>query len=662
MADAPFPELYVPEEMMKEEACRSLKKYGSIREVFRHAGEEPDRETFADFWIAFCELRTLYDFEYFAVAYLVVRDKLSARDVPFRLNRGQKRLLDALERKRLAGEPIRVMVLKARQWGCSTLVQQYMLWIQLRHKRNWNSVVCAHIRDASITIRAMFQRAVKTLPVIGGVPFSLAGYQGTQSIKELAPRGCLITVGTAVEPDSVRSQDVKMAHFSEMAYYPNTPNNSTEDLESSITGSIPPEPYTLIVRESTANGVGDYFCNEWEKAKKGESAYEAVFVPWFCNDTYRKDFDGGYYGHDGRRRAGSVEDFVRSLDDYEAGLFRMHGECTLEHLNWRRIKRAEMSGDAKMKQEFPSDDIEAFQDSGTPAFRSEDIEAMRGGCCLPEAVGMLAAATDPAHVKIKPSIRKGVLRELRFIPDAQALADLQSSDVKTRERAQKNRLRIWNFPVVSPAVSNRYLVVLDPQKGLSESADWGVITVFDRYWMMHGDKPWVAAEWRGRVDKDIAVWIAAQIAAWYNNALLVVESNTYDSVSKEDDAEFIFDAIADCYPNLYSRTPADRIRAGMAVEYGFHTNRNTKPMILNNYVAILRERGYVERSDEALNEARTYEQKQNGSFGAKENRHDDILMTRMIGLHICYNEMSAPRLTGERSERKTVKPVSEAMI
>ncbi|MFC4676823.1 hypothetical protein ACFO6W_24380, partial [Dysgonomonas termitidis] len=166
------------------------------------------------------------------------------------------------------GTPIRVILLKARQWGGSTLIQLYMFWIQLVHKKNWNSVICAHLKDASITIRAMFERSVKNMMPVGGVIHTIRSYEKTQNIKEVPERGCLITVGTAEEPDSVRSQDAKMAHFSEIAFYPNTEKNKTEDLVTSIVGSIPREPLTLVAFESTANGVGDFFYNECEKAKK----------------------------------------------------------------------------------------------------------------------------------------------------------------------------------------------------------------------------------------------------------------------------------------------------------------------------------------------------------------------------------------------------------
>jgi hypothetical protein len=662
ITDFPAPVLYLPKAMMCEEAVVRLVRHGSVRALFAAEGEAPDGEAVESFLVRFCELRYRYDFEYFAFVCIRIRDKLLSRDVPFLPNRGQRKLIAHLERMRLAGLPIRITLLKARQWGGSTCVQIYMLWIQLIHRRNWNSLICAHTRDGAITIRSMYNRALGYLPPIAGVRHCLKSYAGTQNIREVPERGCLITVGTAENPDSVRSQDIKMAHFSEVALYPNTEANRSEHLDASVLGTIPAEPYTAVVRESTANGVGDYFHDQWQKSVKGDSAFEAVFVPWFLIDIYRKPFDGGYYRADGKRAKGTAEDFVRSMNDYETVLFRNHPDCTLEALNWRRLKRAEAPGEAFMRQEFPSDAIEAFQDSGRPAFRSEDVEALRVQCRLPRAAGVMAGDGDPSFARLEPKKRKSILEHVRFVADAEALEGMKSATASVRAKMMRDRLCVWEYPEAEPKMANRYVVAFDPQKGLSESADWGVIVVFDRYWMQYGGKPEVVAQWRGRVDKDIAVWVAAQVATWYNHALLVVESNTYDSSVREDDAEFVFDTVASHYGNLYSRTPADRIRAGIPAVYGFHTNRNTKPMILNNYVAILREKAYVERCEEALDEARTYEQRANGSFGAKKGNHDDMLMTRMIGLHICFNEMPAPCSVADRPYALAALPSSESII
>jgi hypothetical protein len=157
--------------------------------------------------------------------------------------------------------------------------------------------------------------------------------------------------------------------------------------------------------------------------------------------------------------------------------------------------------------------------------------------------------------------------------------------------------------------------------------------------MAHGGGPEVVALFYGHIDKDITIWIAAQVAKFYNNALLVVESNVYDSgldVGKEEEAEFIFDMIADFYPNLYSRTPAEKIMEGYPAKYGFRTDKNTKPMLISHFSGVIREKGYEERDEETINEGRVFENKPNGKTGAKEGQHDDRIMCTMIGLYVCY--------------------------
>jgi len=660
--DAPFPLLYLPKEMMNEEVCVRLKRCKTIKRLFEIKKEEYTEDKAFLFWVSFCELRAKYDFEFYCITFIVIRDKITAADVPFRLNRPQReKLLPALEKQRTSGLPVRLNYLKSRQVGGSTLIQIYMNWVQVYHRKNWNSVVCAHIKDAAIRIRAMYERAIENMLPVNGVKYTIRNYKTTQNIKYVPERGCLITVGTAIEPDSVRSDDVKMAHLSEMAYYPDTENNNPELTEATITSTIPEEPYTLICRETTANGIGDYFYEQWEKAKAGKTVFENIFIPWYYLESYSKEFGGCYFLHNGKRRKGNMNDFAKSLNEYEINTFNNHQDCTLENLNWRRLKAGTMPNERFMKQEFPLDDIEAFQDSGMPAFRSEDIEAFRKYCLPPVSVGVLASNCSPAMAKTESARRKDILSNIHFIEDREALEDITSGDAKLIELKEREKLKVWEFPDTETRVSNRYVVVFDPQKGISESADWGVMTVFDRFPMVYGGVPEIVAEWRGRIDKDIAIWVATQTAKFYNNALLVVESNTYDSDIKEDDSEFIFDTVAQYYYNLYSRTPADKIKEGLPVKYGFNTNRSTKPMIIGNYVAILRETGYIERSGEALNEARVYEQKKNGSFGAKQGKHDDILMTRMIGCYICY-ELPAPVIIDNIQKYKPERVVGESSI
>lgn len=636
---------YLPIEMEHHPAVLLLKKHesvaGAVREVFGKRSKVTDTQC-DYFWLKVCEERYKYDFEFFAVGTETIIDKLSAQPVRFVLNPPQRMALKEFEEDRHAGRQILAQILKAKQMGFSTLVEMYMKWIQIIHRINWNSVICAHDLTAARNIRSMYGDSVKEMPPIAGEKITLDSFESTQNIKLITKTGCRITVGTALKPESIRSQNIKMVHFSEMAFYPHTDNNNPELVEASVISSLTDGPYTMIVRESTANGVGDYFHEQWLKAKRQETAFKAIFAPWFMMPIYEIPLSGQYYQHNGRQRKGTVSDFIATLNDYEKNLFGNHKLCTLENLNWRRMKAATMPSESKMKQEYPSDDIEAFQDSGSPVFRSEDIEAMRADCCLPEVVGTLVSKCSPELAVLHPHRRSEILQDVRFVADAEATDAVINGDKKLKKAKALNKLQVWSAPDTDSKITHRYLVVFDPQKGTSEGADYGVIKVIDRYWMMHGENPEVVALFYGHIDKDITIWIAAQIAKWYNNALLVIESNTYDSDNKEDDSEFIFDILKDYYTNLYSRTTADKIREGAPIKYGFNTNKRTKPMIIAFFKGIIREKGYVERDEETLDEARTYEEKPDGTTGAKAKNHDDRIMATMIGIYVCYEEMPIP--------------------
>ena len=144
---------------------------------------------------------------------------------------------------------------------------------------------------------------------------------------------------------------------------------------------------------------------------------------------------------------------------------------------------------------------------------------------------------------------------------------------------------------------------------------------------------------------------------FYNNSLLVIESNTMDSRDKErhveggDQSLYILNQIGSVYPNMYARRQIeDEIRQGLPKKYGFNTNPATKPMIISTLIKCVREHLYTERDMRALDELLVYEKKQNGSYGAISGRHDDKVMTRAIGMHICFYEMDMPTIV-ERKER-----------
>jgi hypothetical protein len=184
--------------------------------------------------------------------------------------------------------------------------------------------------------------------------------------------------------------------------------------------------------------------------------------------------------------------------------------------------------------------------------------------------------------------------------------------------------RVWKFPDTETKVSDRYVAVYKPGRDLPGSVDKSVVSVIDR--AAAGGKAEVVAQWTGNLDMDIEIWMAAQIAAYYGKALLVV--------IVRDDSEFIFGTVRDCYDNLYRRETVDRVTYGVSYKYGFMLNGSTLTSIVENYRAILREGGYAERDGQCLDEARTYVKDRKGNYSAMNGNGENILSARMTGLYV----------------------------
>lgn len=622
LSDAPIVRQWLPEQMFALPVVRAFAGAGSLAAYVRTLhGRAATTSELVETWRSLVRLRILYDFEFWAAMFVKIKPKRGGETIPFKLNRPQRKLLALMETQRTAGKPIRIILLKARQWGGSTLVQIYMAWIQLVHKRNWHSTICAHLKGSSQNIRGMYSRLIEGYPDwLGeeGKPLHFRPYEHGQDASYISGRGCKVVVGTAESPNSLRGEDAAMAHCSEVAFWQKTDNRTPEDIVRSVCGGIALLPFTVIVYESTANGTGNYFYDEWMRAVEGKSDKTPLFVAWYEIEMYARKVD------DYKALAASLSDYERWLWDRGA---------TLENIAWYREKRKEYKEHAAMKAEYPSDSIEAFSHSGENVFAPSAVAELERFCC------------DAAYKgDVQGNTLKGedALANLRFVSDPEG------------------HLQIWAFPGKEP-VADRYVAVVDVG-GRSGKSDYSVIAVFDRYWQMYGGYPEVCAQWRGHIDHDLLAWKAVQIARYYGNALLVIESNTYETEhTGGDHTEYILDQIAGHYGNLYSRTPADLIREGHPRRWGFHTNISTKTLVVDSMVETVRETAYVERDREACHELYVFEKKKNGSYGAKDGHHDDIAMTRFIGLYICKTQ-PLPRPTGKYRSASPVRPISEATI
>ena len=662
IADFAIPVQWLPVEMMEIPLVKKLVKAGSIDNFLSSVLHvEPNEDDHTKVSRTLIRLRFKHDFPFWTATLVYIHNKDAGKDVLFRLWYPQRILVSRFEEKRKAGKPIRLILLKARQWGGSTTTQLYMAWLQFFHKKGLNSLIIAHQGTASDEIKDMFDLMIKKHPVEFlhkmGEAYSenepkLVGVGKSGSTHRVPQRECKIKVGTAERPNGCRGGAYSLVHLSEVGLWQKTDGKSPEDIVRSACSGILARPYTMIVMESTANGTGNFFHREYSAAAdpKVYSQYEALFIAWFQIEHYSLPFNSA-----GELRAFAEKLYENRNNAYTPSNREESGRylwslwekgASLEAIHWYVYERAGKNDFAVMAAEYPSDDVEAFVHSGMRVFDQYLVKRFEPYCREPKYIGEVYADADEGEE---------ALSNLRFREDRQGL------------------LSIWAKPETFDGyeVTGRYLTVVDVG-GRSNKADWSVIVVFDRLSMIDGSEPpSVVAQWYGHCDIDRLAWRAAQIAAYYNNSLLVIESNTLETHDKErqveggDQSQYILNQISDIYPNLYARKQSeDEIREGMPRKYGFHTNVATKPMIISTLVKVIRDRLYIERDQRCLDEYNTYERKKNGAYGAIVGKHDDLLMTRAIGLHICYREMDMPEFVPitSRTLKKDRSPVSEASI
>ena len=199
ISDAPIPLQHIPRQMLSDcHWAALLAQDGSIDTfITKRLHKRPSKRLRSDIWSLWIKERIRYDFEFWTAMFVKIKDKLGPNDIPFILNRPQRRYVAMLEQQRTGNKPIRVIMLKARQWGGSTVTQIYMAWLQLVHLRNWNSIICAHLKDAAANIRGMYTKLLNNYPawlLNSSEPPHFQPFERTSNTSYIAQRGCKITI------------------------------------------------------------------------------------------------------------------------------------------------------------------------------------------------------------------------------------------------------------------------------------------------------------------------------------------------------------------------------------------------------------------------------------------------------------------------------------
>jgi len=311
------------------------------------------------------------DFEFYCRNALSIRTK-SGDVKEFKLNHSQKFVHACLETQRKKTGKVRALVLKGRQQGISTYTEGRFYW-KTTHRQGVRTFILTHEADSTAALFEMVERYHDLCPAF------LRPSTGTSNARELVfdKLDSGYKVGTAGNKSVGRGTTIQYFHGSEVAFWPNAAEHAKGILQA-----VPDEDDTEVILESTANGIGNFFYQQWLKAEAGESEFQAIFVPWYWQKEYRKPAQG----------------FKRTdEEDKLAEIYNLDNE----QLAFRRFKIAELSsegidGEAAFKQEYPLSSQEAFQVSGGDSLiKPEAVVEARKNKVL--AIGPLVIGVDPAR-------------------------------------------------------------------------------------------------------------------------------------------------------------------------------------------------------------------------------------------------------------------------
>lgn len=401
-------------------------------------------------------LRT--EFPFFAETFLRIKTK-DGEVVPFKFNKAQMRLWRLMKDLDSKGKPIRIIILKARQLGMSTFVQGYLFWKSVSSPGT-NGLVVSHDEDSAIELFSKQEMMFRLLPE--------EYYSQLQAIKDAKKQGkklafagdlnTLLYVDTAGKATIGRGQTYQFVHLSEFAYYP-----KPREIMRGLSQSVPKKAGTVMIIESTADGMGNAFHKMWERSSKGESEWAPLFIPWYEDDDYRMLPPKGF-----------------KLTRDEKKIKRKY-KLDDDQMYWRRyVIETDFDGDVEaFEQENPADPKEPFLISGRPYFGKSNLHEYRR--------------------KTKDPLKQGIFEVKRKKP------------VFTEQ--EDGQWRIFKKPVAS----RHYVIGADVAGG--SARDYSAAHVLDLETLEQ------VASFRGKLDPYQFAYQLKWAGLAYNTALLAVERN-----------------------------------------------------------------------------------------------------------------------------------------
>ena len=512
--------------------------------------------------------------------YLEIRDK-DANLVPLLLNSTQLKINEKIQARRRQGRPVFIFVLKARQLGVSTYTQA-VDFAFTSQRSNINSLVLADDVDGASYIFKMNEIFYDRMSLRH--PHLTPERQRSDERRlEFAKTYSRIMIDTANNERAGRKYTLQYVHLSEVAFFKNF-----SGIMQGLMPAISRSPDTVVILETTANGVNDVSAFYWKQKAAYEADPEATdWIVMFCSWKEHAEYSREFYNVTLRDK------FEKSLSQKELKLMGDHG-LTLEQLYWRRqmIEDAFGGDDEKFEVEYPLTDEEAFKSTSRQVF--------------PDAI------TNPQKVNILVPERRGEIelvdRRRSFMPD------------------QRGFLKIYQ----ASQPEEKYVIGADTCESALTHDEACAQVIKRSTWTQ-------VAHLHGHMNpEDFAERLIA-LGLYYNRALLCPERNGPGLVT----VTYLANRM---YPNICRQRKSVVSDSGQwseTEEYGFHTNVKTKPLIIDQLQNALRSLNIVLHDQLTLDELRSYvviqtSKEGNTTMGADQGKRDDCTIALAIAIHYAH--------------------------
>ena len=249
----------------------------------------------------------------------------------------------------------RNIVLKARQMGLTTWAAA-RFFLKTITTPGTLTLEVAHTQESAEEIFRIVHRFLDRLPEqLRAGPLQTSRVNVRQIV--FPAIDAQYRVVSAGDRNAGRGLTVQNLHCSELARWPGNPAETFAGLQAAMA------PGAELILESTPNGVGDCFHEEWQKA--GETGMVRHFFPWWLEPRYRA------------RAAAEA-----SLTKEERALMARH-HLSRRQIAYRRQIRLSFRGLAR--QEYAEDEQSCFLAGGNSVFELAAIEARLATAPAPHA-------------------------------------------------------------------------------------------------------------------------------------------------------------------------------------------------------------------------------------------------------------------------------------